>query len=419
MKGCLFMKDRISTGTLGNGLTYGVRATDLDPADVQLCLVIKTGSLQQRDEENGLAHIVEHMNMSFEKYDYYKETLEYAGYGLTDFDRTMYVLGCRNRRDCIQQCIAILGKIAEGTYLRMEHLEEIKQDIVEEIYSRNLAGKSKAEQEIFGHPFYQSRLPAGDAESVRNVKFAQVTAFQKQWYTPDRMAVFVVGAVNPSDIEQWIAAELSSLSCADPSVDVPSELWIPGCYPSPQSDRITSVWLPAENMNLLEIYIKHTDRPDLTLKSELVRNILAGQLDTVCGEGLRSVHCPVNFFAAMFINFINVQQFCKFRMTYFSTALSTEGITGIINNSIYSIVTDPELESIVEQHKKMYAAYYSSNPFYSSLDLHSLLEECADHFISGSPLLSYELDMEQITDALNSIRYTEIRLAAELLLAEK
>ncbi|WNS40834.1 insulinase family protein [Paenibacillus sp. MMS20-IR301] len=413
------MKDRISTGTLGNGLTYGVRVTDLDTADVQLCLVLKTGSLQQRNEENGLAHMVEHMNMSFDKYGYYKESLEYAGYGVTDFDRTMYVLGCRNCRDSIQQCIAILGQIAKGSYLRMEYLEEIKQDIVEEIHSRNLAGKSKAEQEVFGHPFYQSRLPAGDAESVRNTNFARVTAFHKQWYTPDRMAVFVVGAVNPSDIEQGIAAALSGLSCADQSDYVPSELQSSGRYPSPQPGRITSVWLPAGNMNLLEIYIKYTDQPDLTLKSELVRNILAGQLDTVCGTGLRSVHCPVNFLAAMFINFINIQQFCKFRITYHSTALSTETITGIIKNAIYSIVNDPELESIVEQYKKMYAAYYSSSQFYSSLDVHSLLEECADHFILGSPLLSYELGMEQITDALNSIRYTEVRQAAELLLAEK
>ncbi|MEI2395962.1 insulinase family protein [Paenibacillus phytohabitans] len=409
------MKDRINTGTLSNGLVYGVRETDLDAEEVQLCLVLKTGSLQQREDENGIAHIVEHMNMNFDKYSYYKQCLEYTSYGLTDFDRTVYVFSCSNHEDSIRQCLFILRQIAEGIYIRSEFLEAIKQDIAAEIHSRSQAGKSETEQTIFEHAFYQSRIPAGDAESVRHTSHTQVTAFHKRWYKPDRMAVFVVGAVNHTEIQREIIAIFSELFCADKSHKDSRDTGMPAEYPSPQSQRLTKQLFTVGDMNLLEIYMKHTDQVEVTLKSDLLRNILVEQLDTVCSEALRSVGCPVDFFAAMFINFINLQQFCKFRVVYRGVQ-SPHQIIEVINTAICSLVNDPNIGCMVEKNKKKYADYYSSCEFHSSLDVHGLLEECVEHFILGSPLLSYELDMQQITDTLNSIGYAEVRQAAELLL---
>lgn len=97
--------------------------------------------------------------------------------------------------------------------------------------------------------------------------------------------------------------------------------------------------------------MKHTDQVEVTLKSDLLRNILVEQLDTVCSEALRSVGCPVDFFAAMFINFINLQQFCKFRVVYRGVQ-SPHQIIEVINTAICSLVNDPNIGCMVEKTRK-------------------------------------------------------------------
>src|SRR3954454_3954907 len=51
----------VRTGTLSNGLTYYVRKNGRPANRVLLRLAVKTGSLDEADDQQGLAHFVEHM----------------------------------------------------------------------------------------------------------------------------------------------------------------------------------------------------------------------------------------------------------------------------------------------------------------------------------------------------------------------
>ena len=51
----------VKTGTLPNGLKYYVRRNSRPANRVLLRLAVKTGSLDENDDQQGLAHMLEHM----------------------------------------------------------------------------------------------------------------------------------------------------------------------------------------------------------------------------------------------------------------------------------------------------------------------------------------------------------------------
>ena len=52
----------VKTGTLSNGLKYYVRRNGRPANRVLLRLAVKTGSLDEADDQQGLAHMVEHLS---------------------------------------------------------------------------------------------------------------------------------------------------------------------------------------------------------------------------------------------------------------------------------------------------------------------------------------------------------------------
>src|SRR5690349_20136705 len=51
----------IQTGTLPNGLKYFVRQNALPAKRVSLRLAVKSASMEEADDQQGLAHFIEHM----------------------------------------------------------------------------------------------------------------------------------------------------------------------------------------------------------------------------------------------------------------------------------------------------------------------------------------------------------------------
>ena len=52
---------KVSKGTLDNGMTYYVRSNSTPENRADLYLVVRTGSVDEDDDQKGLAHFAEHM----------------------------------------------------------------------------------------------------------------------------------------------------------------------------------------------------------------------------------------------------------------------------------------------------------------------------------------------------------------------
>src|SRR6266446_6854023 len=92
----------VRTGTLPNGLTYYVRKNTRPANRVVLRLAVKTGSLDEADDQQGLAHMLEHMAFNGsahfkpgELVSYFESTGARLGPHVnaqTGFDETVYML---------------------------------------------------------------------------------------------------------------------------------------------------------------------------------------------------------------------------------------------------------------------------------------------------------------------------------------
>lgn len=61
LKSALPEDPAVSKGILENGMTYYVRANDEPENRAELMLVLKAGSVDEDDDQQGLAHFCEHM----------------------------------------------------------------------------------------------------------------------------------------------------------------------------------------------------------------------------------------------------------------------------------------------------------------------------------------------------------------------
>src|SRR4051812_5230305 len=92
----------VVTGKLDNGLTYYIRTNKKPSNKVELRLVVKAGSILENNDQQGLAHFMEHMNFNGTKNFQKNELVSYLqsigvqfGADLnayTAFDQTVYIL---------------------------------------------------------------------------------------------------------------------------------------------------------------------------------------------------------------------------------------------------------------------------------------------------------------------------------------
>lgn len=90
------MEDICQTGQLQNGLYYCIRKTDLQAGFVYLVLSVKVGSFHDGSQK-GIAHLLEHCNMGFEKYNRTPFPFCYHGRAYTNHYSTNYVFAFQKK----------------------------------------------------------------------------------------------------------------------------------------------------------------------------------------------------------------------------------------------------------------------------------------------------------------------------------
>ncbi|HQU56756.1 MAG TPA: insulinase family protein, partial [Chitinophagaceae bacterium] len=110
---------KVKIGRLANGLTYYIRHNNLPEKRVEMRLVVNAGSVQEDDDQHGLAHFMEHMNFNGTKHFPKNELVSYLqsigvefGADLnayTSFDQTIYILPVpTDKPELVQKGLEIL-----------------------------------------------------------------------------------------------------------------------------------------------------------------------------------------------------------------------------------------------------------------------------------------------------------------------
>ncbi len=215
----------VRVGTLSNGMKYYIRENKRPEGRAELRLAVQVGSIMEDDDQQGLAHFVEHMAFNGTENFAKNETVEYLesigmrfGADLnafTSYDMTVYMLQVPTEdADVLHQGMLILHDWAGGILFEDEAIDMERGVVVEEMRSR-LSGDSRVNEEHtkvnYGGTKYADRSPIGKKDILLNAPYDAFRRFYRDWYRPNLMAVVAVGDFDADDVEKQIKSMFSKL----------------------------------------------------------------------------------------------------------------------------------------------------------------------------------------------------------------
>lgn len=212
-------------GHLPNGLTYFIRH-NAEPRDrVLFYLVNRVGSVLENDDQQGLAHFMEHMSFNGTTHYPKNDLIDYlqkngVRFGAdinayTSFDETVYELPIpSDKPDVLVNGLQIIRDWAQNATLDPVEIDKERGVVLEE----KRLGKGAAERMrrlywpvILGVSRYASRQPIGLDTVLNNFKPETIRDFYHDWYRPDLQAVIIVGDIDGDKMEQEVKARFSDL----------------------------------------------------------------------------------------------------------------------------------------------------------------------------------------------------------------
>ncbi len=215
----------LRTGRLPNGLTYYVQANAKPEQQAKMMLVVKAGSLQEDDDQLGMAHFLEHMAFNGTRRFKEHELIAYlesigVRFGadlnaMTTWDRTVYEMQVPTaNKERVMTALDILSDWTDGITIDSAEVVAERGVIVEEWRGRLSQGahiQAAHDSVMFNGSLYGRRTPIGTVESIRGTTAAPLKRFYRDWYRPNLMAVVVVGDVDAVAMEKAIKERFSHL----------------------------------------------------------------------------------------------------------------------------------------------------------------------------------------------------------------
>ncbi len=215
---------------LENGLTVILEENHSSPV-VAVNVWVKTGSACENEGEYGLAHVHEHMLFKGTEKRAVGEiarVIEGSGGDInafTSFDETVYYVVMASRFQ--DTALDILSDAMQNSTFDPEELNKELEVVVEEIRrGQDSPGRNLSEQ-LFStmfqeHPY--GRPVIGSMESVKSFTRKGITDFYHKWYSPQNMALVIVGDFDPQTIEPKIEETFGKLKRWDiPKCDIAPE----------------------------------------------------------------------------------------------------------------------------------------------------------------------------------------------------
>ncbi len=209
----------VRIGKLPNGLTYYIRFNNWPEQRAEFYIAQRVGSIQENDQQRGLAHFLEHMCFNGTEHFKGNEIIQWCetigvkfGRDLnayTSIDQTVYNISNvpTTREGIIDSCLLILHDWADGLLLEPEEIQKERGVIHEEWRMRTSAQMRMLERDLpllYPNSKYGHRMPIGLMEIIDNFEPQFLRDYYEKWYRPDNQAVMVVGDIDVDKVEQKI-----------------------------------------------------------------------------------------------------------------------------------------------------------------------------------------------------------------------
>ncbi len=294
-------------GKLDNGLTYYIKVNKRPENRAELRLAVNAGSVLEDDDQQGLAHLGEHMAFNgtkhFEKQalvKYLESTGTRFGPDLnayTSFDEVVYMLQVpTDSIELVTTGLQILEDWAHNVSYDNEEIDKERNVVIEEWRlgrGANARMRDKQFPIIFKGSQYADRLPIGKKEVVESSDYETVKRFYRDWYRPDLLAVIAVGDFDPVWMEGLIKEHFSRL----PRAESPRERTV---FAVPEHDETLFAIAtdPEATNSQVTVYYKHPLTKTATVadyRRDIVQALYNGMINQRLHELTLQADPPITY----------------------------------------------------------------------------------------------------------------------------
>ncbi|MCX7787624.1 MAG: insulinase family protein [Spirochaetes bacterium] len=410
-------------GKLPNGLSYYIRRNIKPENRAELRLVVNAGSVLEEEDQQGLAHFVEHMAFKgtarFPK-NSLVNWLESIGMrfgpetnAYTSFDETVYQLEVPlEDPKILDTALSILFDWAFGLTLAAEEIEKERGVILEEWrLGRGASSRVRDKQYpvLWNGSRYAERLPIGKPEVIRGSPPEALRRFYTQWYRPDLMAIVAVGDFHPADVERRIQ---ETFGVTNPGKNPPFENRVRPVFMVPDHPQtfVSIATDPELPYSSVGIYLKQDPTIPRTFaeyRQELVKDLFFSILNTRFSEGSRKPGAPFLFAGAGSAHPIRSKQ-----LLYLSASAEEGGIVRALEG-ILTEVRRIQLYGVSVEEVERAKAEISRQAEQRAREQHTLsssvfVRSYVDAYLRGTPTLGPEYAFRLIRHLLKDISPSEV-----------
>lgn len=410
----------VRMGQLPNGLRYYVRRNTRPEKRVELRLVVNAGSVQEDDDQRGLAHFVEHMLFNgtrrFRKNDIVKY-LESIGvrFGAdlnaqTGFDETIYILPVpTDKPGLVEGAFDILEDWAGAALFDSVDVVAERGVVLEE-WRGGLGAESRIRDQqipvIFKGSKYAERLPIGLPTIIEGANPAPLKRYYRDWYRPDLMAVVAVGDVDPLKIERMIRQRFGRLR--GPAQRRPrTAVSVPGN----DSTLVSIVTDPEEQVASVYVLYKHPAQATRTVRDyrrSLVEQLYHYMFNERLTELSRRPEAPFSIASSGYGSFVRSTD------VYQLVAVAKDG--GAMLPSLEAVLEEAKrvrdhgfLASELQRAKAgLLRAYESAFAEREKSESGAYVGEYVAHYLSGEPTPGIAWEYRQVRAQLPTVGVAEV-----------
>lgn len=222
-------------GVLPNGVRYAVRRNSVPPGQISIRVAMDVGSLMERPDERGFAHLIEHLSFRASQYvadGESKRIWQRLGVtfgadtnAATGFTQTSYKLDLPAATpDSLDESMKILSGMMMAPTITDAALNAERPVVLAE--QREQPGPQVRLGDASRELFFRGQAladhsPIGNVATLEAATGAGVKAFHDRWYRPDRAVVIVVGDMDPAVLEAKVVKYFSAWKGVGPAPAAP------------------------------------------------------------------------------------------------------------------------------------------------------------------------------------------------------
>jgi zinc protease len=413
----------IRIGKLENGLTYFVRKNKEPENRASFYIIQNVGSILEEDNQNGLAHFLEHMA--------FNGTKNFPGKGIinmlekhgvefgndvnayTGFDETVYNISNApvNSPGLLDSCLLVLHDWSHYISLTDEEID-LERGVIEEEWrtSKNASRRMIFEviPVVLKGSKYAVRDIIGDINIIKNFSHQTLRDYYNKWYRPDLQAIAVVGDFNPEEIEKKIKSLFSEIPARDnPAPRLPVEVpW------HKETNYVLAQDKEAPQTSVSVIALSDAvkrDKKDLNyLRDQHIIALMNSMINTRIGELLQKPDPP---FVSGSISFGGY-----YAREYDAFSISANSRKNEEELALKAIYTEAEkakrygfTEGELARAKASRLSTFENNwKQKDKIDNDTYIMGIQNYFLTSEPLTSMDFDYEFLKDVIGGITVDEI-----------